>query len=174
MLSSGRGIEMCLDAFATGPKEAHVVFIGFGRLEQSIIEYSKRHSNIHFHEAVPHDQVVPLVRGADYGLCLVEKTSLSAYYCLPNKLFEYCFARVPVLASNFPEIGRLVEQYSLGVCCDPNPRSVRAMLTQLTERRAAPLITSDITVLSWEAQASRLTAVYCEQLMTPPSIRPTS
>jgi glycosyltransferase involved in cell wall biosynthesis len=171
MLSSGRGIEICLDAFATGPKNAHVVFIGFGALERTIVEYSSLHTNIHFHQAVPHDQVVPLVRSADYGLCLIEKASLSDYYCLPNKLFEYCFARVPVLASGFPEISRVVEQYSLGVCCEPDPGSVRAALNQLIKSRVAR-VTSDITALSWEAQASRLIAAYRDQFMAPQGARP--
>ena len=166
MFSPGRGIEICLDAFAAGPKHAHVVFLGFGSLQQTITDYASRYPNIHFHEAVPHDQVVSLVRSADYGLCLIERASLSDYYCLPNKLFEYCFARVPVLASGFPEISRIVQQYSLGVCCEPDPRSVRAALSQLTER-TAERVTSDITALSWEAQASRLTAAYRERLMVP-------
>jgi glycosyltransferase involved in cell wall biosynthesis len=172
-LGKGRGIEICLDAFAAAPNDGHVVFIGFGALERKITEYASRYDNIHFHQAVAHDQVVPLVRSADYGLCLIEKTSLSAYYCLPNKLFEYSFARIPVLASGFPEISRLVEQYSLGVCCNPDPDSVRAALSQLTKRRSARL-TSDITALSWEAQASRLTAAYRDQfnLMAPLGARP--
>ena len=171
MLGRGRGIEICLDAFAAAPNDAHVVFIGFGRLEQKITEYASRHPNIHFHQAVPHDQVVSLVRSADYGLCLIERTSLSAYYCLPNKLFEYSFARIPVLASSFPEISRLVERYSLGVCCNPDPDSVRAALNELTICRPVR-ITSDITALSWEAQASRLTAAYRDQLMVPLRSRP--
>ena len=33
-----------------------------------------------------------LIKEADVGLCLVENVSLSDYYCLPNKLFEYAFA----------------------------------------------------------------------------------
>jgi glycosyltransferase involved in cell wall biosynthesis len=167
----GRGIQIMLDAFAEGPKDAHVVFIGFGLLEKTIKEYAGRHANIHFHEAVPHDQVVSLVRNADYGLCLIEKISLSDYYCLPNKLFEYCFARVPVLASGFPEIRRMVEQYSLGVCCDPDPVSVRAALGQLAKHRVGR-VTSDITALGWEAQASRLTDAYRNQLMAPLAPRP--
>lgn len=166
MFSAGRGIETCLEAFAAGPKQAHVVFLGFGALEQAIAEHSRLHPNVHIHEAVPHDQVVNLVRSADFGLCLIEKASLSDYYCLPNKLFEYCFARVPVLASGFPEIRRIVEQYSLGMCCDPDPGSVRAALTELSGRRVAR-VTSDITGLSWEAQASRLTAAYRDRLMVP-------
>jgi glycosyltransferase involved in cell wall biosynthesis len=147
--------------------------MGFGALEKAINEYSRRHANIHFHESVPHDQVVGLVRSADYGLCVIEKISLSDYYCLPNKLFEYCFARVPVLGSRFPEIRRVVEQYSLGVCCEPDSDSVRAALSQLTKSRAAR-VTSDITALSWEAQASRLIAAYRDHLMAQQGAQPST
>jgi glycosyltransferase involved in cell wall biosynthesis len=164
LFCAGRGIQICLDAFASGPENAHVVFIGLGQLTETIREYSGRHANIHIHPAVPHDQVVSLVRSADYGLCVVERVSLSDYYCLPNKLFEYCFARIPVLASGFPEIIRVVEQYSLGVCCDPEPASVRAALTRLMKQTVSR-VTSDIAPLSWEAQASRLTAAYRERLL---------
>jgi glycosyltransferase involved in cell wall biosynthesis len=169
ILAPGRGIEICLDAFAVGPNEAHVVFIGFGSLEQKINHFAVHYTNIHFHEAVPHDKVVSVVRSADYGLCLIENTSLSDYYCLPNKLFEYCFAGLPVLASNFPEISQLVERYSMGVCCDVCPDSVRAALIQLIELRPIRL-TSDVTALSWDSQAARLKSYYQNQLMPPPAI----
>ena len=46
-------------------------------------------------------------------MCLIQNVSLSDYYCLPNKLFEYCFAEIPVLASNFPDISQTVEKYDL-------------------------------------------------------------
>lgn len=164
ILSPGRGIEMCLAAFAAGPRNAHVVFIGYGRLETVIAAYAVRHPNVHIHHAVPHDHVVPLVRSADYGLCLVENVSLSDYFCLPNKLFEYAFARVPVLASDFPEIRRVVDEYSLGVCCAPTADRVRAELARLAGRRP-DRPTSDISALSWDAQAARLRAAYCRELL---------
>lgn len=165
ILGAGRGIEICLDAFASGPEEAHVIFVGSGRLESTIATYAARTPNIHFHPAVPHDQVVSLVRSADYGLCLIENVSLSDYYCLPNKLFEYGFARLTVLASDFPEIRRMVELYSLGVCCDPSPASVRTALGHLIGRRPVRP-ESDLTALSWESQAERLRAAYLRNLMT--------
>lgn len=163
-LGPGRGIEICLDAFESGPDNAHVVFIGHGTLESKILEFANRHANIHFHAAVPHDEVVSLVASADYGLCLVENVSLSDYYCLPNKLFEYCFARLPVLASKFPEISELVETFSLGMCCDPDPASVRQALWEIVANRPkfAP---QDISSLSWDAQARRLVDVYQRQLL---------
>lgn len=164
ILGPGRGIDICLEAFAAGPDNAHVIFIGFGHLDQTIKTYSERHSNIHLHHAVPHDQVVPLISGADYGLCLVENVSLSDYYCLPNKLFEYVFARLPVLASDFPEIRRLVEQYSLGVFCEPRPIIVQNALAKLVGERPYR-IESDIKTLSWECQAERLRQAYKNEVL---------
>lgn len=164
ILGPGRGIEICLDAFANGSSKAHVVFIGHGTLESRVIEFSARHANIHLHAAVPHDEVVSLVASADYGLCLVENVSLSDYYCLPNKLFEYCFARLPVLASNFPEIGGLVAKFRLGVCCDPDPASVRQALHEIVANRPSFPV-EDISSLSWDAQAQRLVDVYQQQLL---------
>jgi len=168
-LGKGRGIDLCLNAFADGSINAHLVFIGSGPLMSAITEYADRVFNIHLHEAVPHDQVVPLVSNADYGLCLLENVSLSDFYSLPNKLFEYCFARLPVLASNFPEISLMVEKYSLGSCCNPDPASVRAALSLLI-RSPPTSVSLDITPLSWETQAERLRSIYLNRLMTKSSI----
>lgn len=165
ILGTGRGIEICLQAFANGPANAHAVFIGFGNLEAKVLDFASRYPNVHFHPAVQHDQVVSLVSSADFGLCLVENASLSDYYCLPNKLFEYCFARIPILASDFPEISRLVNEFSLGVCCDPSSNSVRLALANIVATR--PIFTArDITDLSWETQALRLRDVYQRHLFS--------
>jgi glycosyltransferase involved in cell wall biosynthesis len=164
ILGSGRGIELCLDAFASGSPMAHAVFMGYGPLEKKINEMSGRNPNIHLHPAVPHDEVVSLVASADYGLCLVENVSLSDYYCLPNKLFEYCFARVPVLASRFPEISSLVERFSLGICCDPDPSSVREAILHIVDTRPS-YSAKDISSLGWDAQARLLTEAYKHKLL---------
>lgn len=159
ILGPGRGIETILRAFKHPDIQAHVVFIGSGPLVRPILEVSNSCKNIHLHEPVPHDQVVPLVRNADYGLCLIENVSLSDYYCLPNKLFEYAFAGLPVLASKFPEIERIVGSYSLGECCEPNCDSVRHAIAKLGARRPAKVADS-LDELSWAAQASRLSLAY--------------
>jgi len=158
LLVRGRGIEPVLDVFRRPGLRSHVVFMGYGDTV-GVADHAQRFLNIHFHPAVPHDQVVPLVREADCGLCLIEDISLSDRLCLPNKLFEYAFAGVPVLASRLPEIARVVGEYGLGICCDNDADSIEAAVRKI-EREGLEPPTGDLTELSWETQAKRLQEAY--------------
>lgn len=156
---SGRGIEKLLNVFSSQQVNAHIVFIGRGPQRETIEKYEKINSRIHLHDSVPHEQVVALVANADYGLCFVENVSLSDYYSLPNKLFEYAFAGVPVLASDFPDMRKVIEEYELGAVTDSDLNSITnsiAALQDVGRRR----VTKDLLPLSWQVQAELLRALY--------------
>jgi glycosyltransferase involved in cell wall biosynthesis len=165
IFGKGRGIEMIMDVFGTRNIDAHVVFVGYGELVNLIESYSKIFSNIHCHSPVPHEQVVKLISSADVGLCLVENVSLSDYYCLPNKLFEYCFAGLHVLGSDFPEIRKLIERYSLGACCSLDHESIFSAISKIIEIKPERR-TGLISELSWDAQADRLRHAYREMIIS--------
>jgi glycosyltransferase involved in cell wall biosynthesis len=155
-LCCGRGIEQCLDVFEG---RGHIIFVGFGVLANSIADYSRRYENIHLHDAVPHDELVSLISTADYGLCLIEDVSLSDYYSLPNKFFEYCFAGLPILASDFPEMSKLVNKYSLGVCCAPTVDGIEPAIVKMI-RMQMPKLEVSLDELGWSAQAEKLCGAY--------------
>jgi glycosyltransferase involved in cell wall biosynthesis len=160
ILGRGRGIEGLLDVFSDSPA-AHLVFMGYGELEKTIIKIVDLHAKIHLHPAVPHEDVVDVIRSADVGLCMIEKVSLSDYYCLPNKLFEYCFAGIPVIASDFPDIVDVVRRFDLGLCCGQDKANIKRAVELFTHDK----IRKDVDIerlgeLSWEAQAVKLVAVY--------------
>ena len=162
LLVPGRGIERLLEVFGRADARSHIVFMGYGdRL--GVGDAAQRCSNIHLHPAVSHEQVVEYVRHADCGVCLIEDVSLSDRLCLPNKLFEYAFAGLPVLASRLPEIERVVREYGLGVCCDNDVDSIRQVVEAI-ERDGISPSTADLTELSWERQAERLREAYRQLL----------
>jgi glycosyltransferase involved in cell wall biosynthesis len=155
----GRGVEKLLTVFTSQGVSAHIVFIGRGHLREAIERCARDNPRVHVHDAVPHDQVVSLVKNADCGVCLVEKVSLSDYYSLPNKLFEYAFAGVPVLASAFPDMRELVERFGLGTCTADDELSITRAVVRL-QGEGRQRVTADLAPLGWAAQADHLRQLY--------------
>lgn len=163
-LSKGRGIEICLNVFSRSNKKCHVVFVGSGQFENLITKYSSIYSNIHLHEPVCHENVVSLVKSADWGLCLLENASLSDYYSLPNKIFEYSFANLKIIASNFPEIEKMVNNFSLGYTCEPDFDSLLDIVSFISANNPK-LKNKDISELSWDNQAVKLKNIYKSEIL---------
>ena len=134
LFENGRGIDAITQIFTQPSMLSHIVFLGYGTRAPELKELAANNENIHVHDAVPHSMVVPIIQSADFGLCLIENVSLSDYYCLPNKLFEYLFAGVPVVASKFPEIERIVNYHGVGICANPDINSLREAITKISKK----------------------------------------
>lgn len=159
LMTKGRGIEKILSVFENHIHNSHVVFLGYGELIKLIDSKADINPNIHLHKAIKYDEVVSFSKNADIGLCLIENHSLSYYYCLPNKFFEYTFAGIPVLASNFPELKKTIDLYDLGRSCDNDTKSIVDAIMEI-EKNFPKKISSDLSDLSWEAQQKKLLNAY--------------
>lgn len=155
----GRGIELIAEVFTHPTVCSHVVFLGYGEYANELKRLESLHPNLHVHQAVAHSQVVPIVMSADFGLCLVQNVSLSDYFCLPNKLFEYCFSGVPVLASDFPDIRAVVDAYGVGECCSLDIASIRKAVNDLS-LGGKTFKFSNLESLTWQAQEKKLVDLY--------------
>src|SRR5690606_25297168 len=120
-LSSGRGIEILIEAFSNqeGDKNG-LVCMGYGPLEHSIKEKADTTATIFYHPAVMPDVLLAHTSSADDGISFVEDLCLSSRYCLPNKVFEYLLAGLPVLTSDLFEMQRLVESEKVGIVAVEN------------------------------------------------------
>jgi len=159
IIGKGRGIDLYLDIFQEPEINSHIVFIGYGEYTNKVQSTSLKHKNIHYHSAVKHDDVVEIAQSADVGLVIIEEVSLSCYYCLPNKLFEYAFSGLYVLASNFPDMEKIVKDYNLGIVCSVDSESIKKAIIEL-EHLKIDRSTKDLHELSWSSQSDKLINLY--------------
>jgi glycosyltransferase involved in cell wall biosynthesis len=161
ILGRGRGIDLIIEAFKKEDITSSLVFLGYGELSDELKELAKKYPNIYVHDAVAHEKVVSVAKSADIGLCLIQNVSLSDYYCLPNKLFEYCFSEIPVLASDFPDIAKVVNEYNLGKCTKLDVENVYNAIKEFECMEVLPKINAkDLYSLSWVAQEEKLIKLY--------------
>lgn len=156
-LMPGRSLETITKIFASLPPTHHLVLLGEGSLLASLESISSNSPNIHFHPFVKHSDVVPILSSADVGLCFIENVSLSDYLSLPNKLFEYSFAGLRILACDFPEIASYISKHSLGSTSPADYTSLSAAILNYTSLSFEP---TDLSHFSWPNQAKILYNFY--------------
>ncbi len=138
VLHGGRGISLVLNAIKDLPA-VHFVIIGEGVYKDKLLNESIKlgiKNRVHFLGSVNQNELLSFTKGADLGVALIENISLSYYYALPNKLFEYIMASVPVLVTNLPQMAKVVEAYKVGeIVKEENPDEVKTIIKKLMSSR---------------------------------------
>jgi len=165
-----RGCAQLVRAMVSVPS-AHLVFLGdegdpgyvaaLGRL-------AARHGleeRVHFVPSVPLEELLAQTAEADVGVSLLEDVCDNHRLALPNKLFEYVAAGVPVVASRLPEIRRLIEGRGIGWTADASdPADVARALRNALAARHENGLTDNLRAaageLSWAREQRRLLDVY--------------
>lgn len=169
ILADGRGIDILLEAFKNCLDDRIVVvFMGYGDLAHSIQSDAVTYKNIFFHNAVPPEDVLNYTASADIGVSFIQNTCLSYYYCMPNKLFEYTMAGLPVIVSDMLDMRKFVESHNIGVVVEDN--SLESFINSL-----ATILKMDSKILKdnakeaslkycWEHQEKKMLTVYKSML----------
>ena len=109
----GRGILEFYELIKNKENVSYVI-MGYGYLEDIIKEKSKQEKNLYFQEAVPQNILLNYTSSADIGVCIEENLCKSWDYALPNKLFEYNMAKLPVIVSGLYEMKKFVKKNDTG------------------------------------------------------------
>jgi glycosyltransferase involved in cell wall biosynthesis len=168
VIGAERGVPKLVDAFVGLEGRAALVIMGYGELVPWVQSRAAQQSNVFYHAAVPPDRLLAYTAGADYGLSVIEPTSLSYEYCMPNKLFEYLMAGKPVLVSPTREQRDFVQRYGVGeVASDTGVPAIREAVLRLLARAPGSLRTAIDRVrreFSWETQETVLRRIYVDTL----------
>jgi len=78
-----------------------------------------------FRKKVPFEELWHYTLYADIGISLDKDTNLNYRFSLPNKIFDFVHAGVPVLASNLLEIKKIFSRYEIGAMIENhNPKHI--------------------------------------------------
>jgi glycosyltransferase involved in cell wall biosynthesis len=134
IIVEGRGIEYIIDAIRNLP-QVYFVIVGDGpqrsRYEQAALDKNIG-DRVRFAGRVSHSDLLNYTAGADIGASLIENISVSYYHALPNKLFEYIMAGLPVISSDLPQMKKIVEEYKTGYVLQmKSPDELKVVLERL-------------------------------------------
>ncbi|MHB8904894.1 MAG: glycosyltransferase [Melioribacteraceae bacterium] len=116
VLLEGRGVQMIM---RTMVKLTNTVLVILGDGEQKnnfqkLAQQLNISERVFYAGTIGQRELINYTAGGDVGLSLIENISVSYYHALPNKLFEYIMAGLPVLCSDLPQMKKIVEEYQVG------------------------------------------------------------
>lgn len=115
---------------------------------------------------MPYQEMMQYTQIADFGFTLDKDTNLNYRFSLPNKLFDYIQANIPVIASDLPEVKHIVQTYNIGrIITDHTPENIAKIIGECIEDKDLRNewknnLTFAAQTLCWENEEQVLLSVY--------------
>ncbi len=159
----GRGLELIIDTMQH--LENHLlVIIGAGDilddLKQQSLELDMA-NKVYFLGKLSPLELQRLTPLADIGISLEEDLGLNYRYALPNKMFDYLHAEIPVLVSNLPEMKKIIDTYNFGeVVINRKPTSLAKQIQNFSFKKHSKELINAKKILNWEFEEQKLISIY--------------
>lgn len=161
MINPGRGLDAFLEAVPLMKTVVQVVIMGRGpnenRLKDKMLELDIE-DRVRFTGAVPYVEVWEEMRSTHLGLVLEEPLGASFAAALPNKIFDFMQAGIPVLAGEkLPEVMHLLSEVPFAQFADGSPESIAKGVDYLASNEQAYKKLQDKAILhrdkyTWEQE----------------------
>ena len=166
-VNQGRGLELLVDAFEY-VNDIKCVIIGDGDIWKAInqrIVSKNLQDKVLLLGKLPFHDLKRVTPHAALGISIEENLGLNYYYALPNKLFDYIQAQIPVLVSDFPEMHKIVTNYEVGeILVSREPRDLAVQLESMVQKSINAHWKTNLikasSELCWEKEEKSLLEVY--------------
>lgn len=130
-----RGSEELIEAVQFLDKSYLLLIVGGGdviHILKKTVKEKGLDDKVWFRDKMPPEKLFRYTANADLGITIDKDTNLNYRYSLPNKLFDYIHAGIPVLASDLPEIAKIVREYKVGdFIPDHQPESIANKISEM-------------------------------------------
>lgn len=159
-----RGAEELVEAMQF-TSNVHLLIIGGGDVIDELKRMQrelKLERKITFLPKMPFDNLFHYTANANLGLTLDKDTNINYRYSLPNKLFDYIHAGVPVLASPLVEIKKIILRFHIGETIESHQPQMLAekISAMLADKEQLSVYRNNCIeaakVLNWEKEKEKL------------------
>jgi glycosyltransferase involved in cell wall biosynthesis len=163
-----RGGEELIEAVSLTDKVTLLV-IGSGNQFEFLIKKVSQMGltrQIKFIKKLAWKELMRYTRSADAGLSLDKNSNMNYNFSLPNKIFDYLSAGIPVIATDIPEIAKIVNRYNCGILIsEPTPERIGRAIIKLRDEKDLlaglkhnAVIASE--TLNWENESLKVEELY--------------
>jgi glycosyltransferase involved in cell wall biosynthesis len=172
-INKGRGIEEIIEAMTLLPKISLVIAGGGDLLHESQkrVEELNLNERVHFTGRLQISELLYITSKALAGLSVEKDMGLNYRYALPNKLFDYMNAGIPVIVSALPEMKRVVETYKTGIVIkETSPHAIAAAIQDLTNSQEMVKVFKKNSLIAaqelcWENEEEILKKIFTKDLL---------
>jgi len=135
-INKDRGAEEVLTAMQY-LQNCILLIIGSGDVLPALQKMTKElklENKVIFKTKMPFEELRQYTCNSDLGLAIDKDTNLNYHFSLPNKLFDYIHAGIPVLASDLPELKKIINRYDIGYFLqNHDPKNIAATIEYIFE-----------------------------------------
>lgn len=162
-VNMGRGLELMIDTMAQLP--GYVLMIaGDGDIMNDLkkrVQQKKLDAHVFFLGRLSPNQLKSITPLADIGISLEEDLGMNYRYALPNKLFDYIYAEIPVVVSDLPEMRAIVTQYEVGkLLTERSSSELAKLITSIEKDFYIDHLKKAKKVLNWETEKEKLITIF--------------
>jgi len=167
-INMDRGAEEAVEAMRY-IENAMFIIIGSGDVIGKLKEMTKMlnvDKKVTFIKKLFPEELFNYTVHADIGLTLDKATNINYKFSLPNKLFDYIHAGIPVLASPLPEIKNIFDKYNIGEFIENHsPKHIAEKINYMLSDEEKIKLWKKNTALAaqeycWENEEKKLIEIY--------------
>lgn len=168
-INNGRGGLELLEAFRLLSGDYLLVYIGSGTqwetIAQKRVEWQLE-KRVEMIGKLPPPQLKRYTRLAHIGFSLDSFDDINYLFNLPNKIFDYIHAGVPVIATAIPEVKKIIEGYDCGTCvANLEAATLAGAITSMMNNKGRYdnykiNCATAARELCWENESEKLKAIY--------------